>query len=291
MIEHYHLADILTRYLLAQYHQSEALAGLGLQLSQAFVIDALASAQSRAHDQHRNDVQQQQQGGVLPLVERQRQQASSCAAAGAHADGACSAEDAGNLRGRSPVASECSASPPAGRGKSLDVRSSSSRLNGQAKTKQTLDRQAASLRRFGTRTILMYLMQELEVLLTQYLSTNWHNMDMVKRANAMDMRDDGLVCVAAPSLHKSASTHDSFAADGSALSLSPEQRSLVHVSSRQSESSTAGSANLHGAASRGSLSAYSLAGSSTSLTSSEGSGHGRRAFRRARRNWHRALQV
>ena len=48
VIEHYHLADILTKYLCSQYKQSATLAGLGLQLSKAFVVDALTTPDSRS---------------------------------------------------------------------------------------------------------------------------------------------------------------------------------------------------------------------------------------------------
>jgi hypothetical protein len=48
VIDTYHLADILTKYLLTQYKKSATLSGLGLQLSQAFVVDALSGKSAGA---------------------------------------------------------------------------------------------------------------------------------------------------------------------------------------------------------------------------------------------------
>jgi hypothetical protein len=37
--------------------------------------------------------------------------------------------------------------------------------------------------------------QELEALLTLYLSEHWDSMDLVKKANDQDLREDGLICL------------------------------------------------------------------------------------------------
>jgi hypothetical protein len=67
--------------------------------------------------------------------------------------------------------------------------------------------------------------QELEALLTQYLSHNWHRIDTVMAANALDLRRDGLVCLtpssldtlpsAASRLSLASASRDSPRADGS----------------------------------------------------------------------------
>ena len=60
--------------------------------------------------------------------------------------------------------------------------------------------------------ILQCLPQELEALLSQYLSRNWHKMDVVSEANAFDLRPDGLAC-SHPSVARSSSFVQSSSPD------------------------------------------------------------------------------
>lgn len=171
VIEQYHLADILTRYLVSQYKQSATLAGLGLQLSKAFVVDAMShkdsrsirrgldmvgdvSALKKAHFEQREDPLQPS-NSHLSLAS---QDSSASPASTRHGSSAASQALVGNAinaagapaslsRQSAPAAAQ---QKPERRQHSLDLGSSKAQIG---------DSRACALRRFGTRTILQYLMQ------------------------------------------------------------------------------------------------------------------------------------
>lgn len=154
-------------------------------------------------------------------------------------------------------------------------------------------------------------------MLTQYLSRNWKAMDTVTEANALDLRPEGLVCIAPPpaslAAHSRSSTSSTAFSNGSADSSVPTlaradgatgsatlSRAIARVESMQST----GGANGQGAASEGSRRLARGAASTASVSSYDGTGSSRsasvagnldrkssHAWRRARRNWQRAYQV
>ena len=115
-------------------------------------------------------------------------------------------------------------------------------------------------------------MQELEALLTSYLSRNWHRMDDVLDANELDLREDGLVC----------------------LPDAARRASVSHASSSVSLSARSGASPLassDSAESEGSGMSAAVAAPLRRLFSDVRARKATAAAKRARRNWQRAFQV
>jgi hypothetical protein len=130
VIEHFRLADMLTKYLLSQYKQSSTIAGLGLEMSRAFVADACCDVRSSNNASEASKVPHNHNRSGLTSTE-----------------GSSHGSESGSSVFSSVGRTHCGA--PKG--------------DGDAHRHHTFLRagrtDADALRRFGARTILVYLMQ------------------------------------------------------------------------------------------------------------------------------------
>ena len=168
VIDKYRLADILTQYLLAQYKQSATLSGLGLQLSKAFVVDALAGAPQSPNNAQGPRHDTEDGTADCPHASSSRGAAPQ---RGAHGAGwaADKPSSTASLRRHSTMSSDGGIAARSG-SKAL-ARMADKMLAGHERPKggsssgaeapeqSSGARSGSSLRRFGTRTILQYLMQ------------------------------------------------------------------------------------------------------------------------------------
>jgi hypothetical protein len=128
---------------------------------------------------------------------------------------------------------------------------------------------------------MSHFVQELEALLTAYLSQHWHKMTKVMEANELDLRADGLVCLVGSKRGQMGLSRD---VSGASLHGEQSSESLTGLVATPSGA-------LDSVDTDSSLRAVSVSAPGRSQGSNSSHGRGTRAWRRARHNWHRAFQV